>query len=290
MHQMIAQHSLSKSKLYQPNEVDRDAVSSKLSPKVKIETVQTIRGPIHVVRDDLLGGGTKQRAALPYLRGQILKGYREFVYASPFCGFAQIALADACRKLEVPCTIFVEFDHSNPTSNDSFHEFSLIAKSLGARLVLTQDLREAGLQALDYCENAPSRLNVPLGFDCPTFRSHMVHAVTQQWSVIREEYGIKPNAVWLPLGSGTLASTFREALPSDFSIKCINVNILGSEDSRIKTLANREGVEIFSAPEKFIEPSEIIPPFPSNTYYDAKLWRFVCLKAMPGDLLWNVAR
>ena len=54
-----------------------------------------------IVRDDLLPGGTKRRVA-----GVLLKGAEEFVYASPAYGYAQIALAYACKDADKRATIF----------------------------------------------------------------------------------------------------------------------------------------------------------------------------------------
>ena len=31
------------------------------------------------------------------------------------------------------------------------------------------------------------------------------------------------------------------------------------------------------------------PPYPSEKYYDAKLWQFVVSSGKPGALIWNVA-
>ena len=48
---------------------------------------------IVVIRDDLLCGGTKSRVAYPFIENLVSKGYKEFVYVSPWYGGAQIALA-----------------------------------------------------------------------------------------------------------------------------------------------------------------------------------------------------
>lgn len=70
-----------------------------LSPRPVITKLDGIR----VVRDDLLPGGTKQRASAPFIQDMVNIGYSHFVYASPFAGFAQVALAYTCRMLNVRC-------------------------------------------------------------------------------------------------------------------------------------------------------------------------------------------
>ncbi|HVK60991.1 MAG TPA: hypothetical protein VM432_05555 [Bdellovibrionales bacterium] len=59
--------------------------------EIQIDALNIRGSRLHVVRDDLLKAGTKQRAAIPYLLDLRKDGFEEFVYASPFSGFAQIA-------------------------------------------------------------------------------------------------------------------------------------------------------------------------------------------------------
>ena len=63
------------------------------SPLPVVSKISLESKNIFAIRDDLLPGGTKQRAAIPYIHNEIKKGHRHFIYASPFSGFAQVALA-----------------------------------------------------------------------------------------------------------------------------------------------------------------------------------------------------
>ncbi|RYZ79617.1 MAG: hypothetical protein EOP06_26860, partial [Proteobacteria bacterium] len=85
----------------------------------QIEPLPIMSGSGFVVRDDLLIGGTKQRAIIPFITELRQQGYDNFFYASPFCGFAQIALATAVQLLGVECTIYCE---KAPTGG--MHRFS----------------------------------------------------------------------------------------------------------------------------------------------------------------------
>ena len=58
---------------------------------------------IIVVRDDFLEGGTKMRFILPYLQK---RNEKEFVYASPAFGYAQVALSACCKLLGKKAVIF----------------------------------------------------------------------------------------------------------------------------------------------------------------------------------------
>jgi hypothetical protein len=108
-------------------------------PDVVIDTLSVRGQKIYVARDDLLPGGTKQRACIPLLKSLSLQGYKEFIYASPFCGFAQIALAQACFELNLKCQIFCETAAGLPFP--ARHEFAQIAESFGAKVGLKMPLK-----------------------------------------------------------------------------------------------------------------------------------------------------
>lgn len=260
------------------------------SPDIQIDTLKIPRGRLFVVRDDLLQGGTKQRAALPFVRRQQKTGVREFVYASPFAGFAQVALASACAVVGVDCTLFCERDRSREDGAFVPHDFSKLAASFGARLVICESLEEATrLTALHTCSR-PSSSVIPLGFDCAEFREDLTREVSRQWSLVQRLTGRGSGTLWLPVGSGTLASVFRRVIEPERQIKAIDVRVLGSDDPRLRRVAELKGVLLHSAPQPFVERSRTLPPIASNVHYDAKLWEFILRDADDGDIWWNVAR
>ncbi len=44
------------------------------------------------------------------------------------------------------------------------------------------------------------------------------------------------------------------------------------------------------APEKFWERALVLPPYPSVSTYDAKVWQFVLEHGNDGDYVWNVGK
>ena len=46
---------------------------------------------------------------------------------------------------------------------------------------------------------------------------------------------------------------------------------------------------MYSAPEKFWKPDNIMPPYQSIPEYDAKVWQFVLDKGEHNDIIWNTA-
>ena len=267
--------------------------------EVKVDQVNLESGPsIHVVRDDLLGGGTKERACRPFLESLMRDGAREFVYASPFCGFAQVALAKSAKELGARCTIFAE-----EAPAGGAHEFTELARSYGAKIRLTSNLSEASIQAQaaerdahTFREMFPdgsmfthraSVINIPLGFDHRAFHQAFHVALQDAWSQISY---LDLKRIWLPVGSGTLARCFRSIAPPRIEINLVDVGVLPQKDDRIRMLTDLPNTRYMKAPEKFIEEAVEMPPIPSNKHYDAKLWAFLNENARSGDLWWNVAR
>src|ERR1700677_1542679 len=79
-------------------------------------------GKVLVIRDDYLEGGTKRRV-IP----QLLVGGKEFVYASPAQGYAQLALAYACRDYGYRATVFV-------AKRKKMHYLTVEASNVGAKI------------------------------------------------------------------------------------------------------------------------------------------------------------
>lgn len=261
-----------------------------LTPKLKDMSprpVLTKLGDVRVVRDDLLPGGTKQRASVPFIGDMINLGYNHFVYASPFAGFAQVALAYSCSMLGVKCTIVCERDHR--FENRQLHPFSKLAESYGARIILVNNLREAEDLAMSIGFHQYNTFKIPLGFNCKEFRDHLTTVIQKAFRQIENDSGIVKR-LWIPVGSGTLMKTFLDALPERVNFHCVDVRVLSQSDTRIQQIKCHSRVEYFEAPMSFHTEATDLPDIPSNTFYDAKLWSFVKSQGTLGDVWWNVAR
>lgn len=264
---------------------------STLSPSITTKPVEISHfmvksGYIAIVRDDMLEGGTKQRAAIPYLIKKSNQGITEVVYASPFSGFAQIAIAISCKQINVKATIFAERDKTRTAKHPSSYT-NFISNFSNVRL--TDSLEEAEQAASAYANESCSRYKIPLGLNDPCYRQCLYKALLTQWRILCNKLSYVPEALWLPVGSGTLAETFREVVPPDVKLICVDVGVLPAHDPRIKRVMQLPNSQYLKAPEQFVESVRNCPPIPSNPFYDAKLWQFVAAKAGPHDVWWNVA-
>ena len=213
-----------------------------------------------IVRDDILPGGTKRRVA-----GVLLNGAEEFVYASPAYGYAQIALAYACKDADKRATIFT-------AKRKVLAPRSLQAKEQGATIVFvpTGYLTNVQAKARSYAEVSGACL-LPFGFDHPD--------VVVALADLALSLPVKPYEVWTVAGSGTLTRALQQAWPlaQFYAVK------IGKEPHAGRAF-------LFHAPELFEQAAKVNPPFPSCPQYDAKAWRFVKQHASPGALFWNVGR
>jgi hypothetical protein len=241
---------------------------------------------IYVLRDDLLPAGTKQRAVTPFLRQMHNQGIRQVVYASPFAGFAQVALAVGCQEIGLACHLFCERDPSRPGL--TAHRFTELARENGALISLTESLEEAEIGARDFALSTQAQ-KIPLGFQSHEFEELFQSVVREVLSAAHGLIGHPPNHTWLPVGSGTLTRAFRRAAPG-MKLCCVDVHVLPPNDLRLQALRSLPGIRHYSAPLRFQDPADHLPPVPSNLHYDAKLWALLEAEAEDGDLWWNVAR
>lgn len=251
------------------------------SPPVITSLLRTVSGAeIVVARDDYLTGGTKERALWGYL-GNLSK--REYIYASPFSGYAQIALAHVSAQMGRSCVIIAETD----PKTGQLHEYSRRARAHGASVFPARNLAEAEEISERLALSRPRMIKIPLGFDVPEFRESMAQVLSKEWVRIHQSVPGGVRRLWLPVGSGTLASSFLSFLPKEIVIKALNVRVLSSADQRIQRVKGL--IDLREARMPFHDSAELLPSIPSNLYYDAKLWEHINEEGLSGDVWWNVA-
>ena len=221
---------------------------------------------IRVVRDDLLGGGSKMRFADYLIKSR--PEVEEWVYgSSPATGYAQISLSCLCRKYGKKSVIFMA-----DRSVEKRHPYQLQAIDEGAIMhwIPNGMLSVTEKRARDYVSDSPtSRRLLPIGFDHPSVLASVVR--------VAQSMDVKPSEVWTVGSSGTLTRGLQRAWP-DAEFHCVRVGHSG-EYGRAK---------IYKSTYAFNKATKILPPFPSAPTYDAKAWEFMLEHASPGALFWNV--
>lgn len=235
-------------------------MSPKVSNNFSSAPVIEERNGLLIVRDDLLPGGTKSRALPVLLDGP----EQEYVYASPVCGYAQVALAIVAQALGKRATIFC-------AARTYKHRLTQQAAAAGARIVEVPVgyMTVVKSRAAEYCRAHGARL-LPFGLDTPEFLAALADVALA--------LPVAPREVWTVAGSGVLSRALQQAWP-DARFYAVRV---GAEPDAGRAIT-------VAAPEKFEQDARVPPPFPSCANYDAKAWRFIQSQAKPGALFWNVA-
>lgn len=221
---------------------------------------------ILVVRDDLIGGGSKMRFADYLIRSQ--PEIKEWVYgSSPATGYAQISLAHLCTKYDKKAVVFMA-----DRAVEKRHPYQLQAIEAGAIMnwVPNGMLSVTEKRARDYVAEDPTcRRLLPIGFDHPT--------VVASIARVARGMDVQPSEVWTVGSSGTLTRGLQLAWPRS-SFHCVRVGHSGSYGN----------AKIYKSEYAFNKPTKVLPPFPSAPTYDAKAWEFIKDHASPGALFWNV--
>lgn len=232
---------------------------------MRFEPVIKEHDGVLVVRDDYISGGTKRRFA-----DQLIKGYREVVYASPVYGGAQIALAHAGREIGVKVTIFC-------AKRKTPHVRTMEAKKAGATIIQVPYgyLSNVISKAKAYCKETGAYL-LPFGLETPLAFGEIAKVARQI-----QEANLGVSEVWCVGGSGVLSRSLQLGFTS---VARFNIVQVGKELDASK-LGN---AKIYKHPFTFDKDSKVKPPFPSCSNYDAKGWEYVKKYGQGVPLFWNV--
>lgn len=248
--------------------------------------IQEISPNVFVVRDDLLGYGSKARF-IDYLIGHspLFKDKKEIVFGSaPATGWAQISGPVVCKRYDKK---FVCFMAARDPKRYTFEQ--KLGIQLGTEYHWVKDgmLNVTTARAREYAEADPiNRAVLPIGLEHPTVIESIVK--------VARSLPIVPDIVWSVGSSGTLNRGLQLAWPeAEVHVVQVGHNMKPHEIGRAKL--HKSSYKF----DKPVKPNDA-PPYPSVATYDAKVWRpFVDYYEHnvfgfypdPGKkiLLWNVA-
>lgn len=149
-----------------------------------------IHNGVHVLRDDLLPGGTKS-VMLP----KILEPHRDYyVYASPVYGGMQIALAAYCRSIGKQAVIFcAKRQHPHPNTVRTKADGAIVYQ------VPYGYLSHCQAKAREFVQKNNAQL-IPFGANTP----EAVHVIADRMRQVTAIIGQEPAYVYCAAGSGTL--------------------------------------------------------------------------------------
>ena len=225
-----------------------------------------------VVRDDLLGFGSKLRFIDKFVKDSTAK---EFVFGGANkIGWGPIALAECCRRYGKKCTIFMA-KRAEPT----WHQKRYMELGGKIKWVNMGMLTVTKAKAKAYWEkDIDNREILPLGLEHPTVIGSII-------KVARSIKFPKPiSEIWTVASSGTLSRGLQLAFPE---IPVIMVQTGHKMNEREIGRAEK----VYISPYKFDAPvkNEDTPPWPSEKFYDAKIYPFLKKHGKENAMVWNVA-
>lgn len=230
--------------------------------------VETYNG-FHVVRDDKLGYGSKARF-IDYL----VKNTEcdEWVFGGANkVGWGPISLTHVCNLYGKKATFFMA-KRKEPT----WHQQRVLDLGGTIHWVDNGMLTVTKAKARRYQEeDTKHRQSLPLGLEHVTVLASIIK--------VARSLKIKPTQIWTVASSGTLNRGLQLAFP-DVPAYAVEIGHKMSEYERGRA-------EVMRSPYKYDQAIEeqYAPPYPSEKYYDAKVWEFVKSNGTKGALIWNVA-
>ena len=234
------------------------------NPKPIVET----HNNFYVVRDDLLEYGSKTRF-IDYL---IKSEGNEWVFGGANkVGWGPISLTHVCNLYNKKATFFMA-KRKEPT----WHQQKVLDMGGTIHWVDNGMLNVTKAKARKYYEEDTfNRRVLPLGLEHPSVLASIVK--------VAKSLEVTPTEIWTVASSGTLSRGLQLAFPN-LPVYAVEIGHKMSEYERGRAITMR-------SPYKYDQPikEEEAPPYPSEKYYDAKIWPFVIKHAKPGALIWNVA-
>jgi hypothetical protein len=231
---------------------------------------------IHVLRDDLLEGGTKSILMPYYDRPEI----NEFVYASPVYGCFQIALSVYAKSVNKKATIFC-------AKRKKLHPNTILCKEYGAKIIEIPFgyLSNIEKKARDYCLNKKKIEKITFG----GLNQRNIALIGKRMINILKHIKRLPNQIWCAVGSGTLLSGILSSVPN--SVKVYGV-IVGAEID-MNILNKYHNLTLLKYPKPFEKESKIKINFPSSPNYDRKAFELCLIENENSSideyiLFWNV--
>jgi len=244
-------------------------------PKLVIEQHEGF----HVVRDDLLEGGSKRRFVDRLIREEIEKGAEEFVYGGcPANGYAQLSLTLQTKVYDKKAIFFMA-----KRSLENLHPYQKQALEYGAdiRWVPNGMLNVTKARAREYYDADPVRRRLlPLGLE----EHRVLEDIKNLAKTIENDYNIEVSEIWSVGSSGTLTRGLQMAFPKK-DVHVVSVGHKMKQHEVGRAILHRSDYKFTQEVKE-----EDRPPFPSVPTYDAKAWSVMRKYAKKGSLFWNVGK
>lgn len=232
---------------------------------------------IHVIRDDIIFGGTKVRGCVDFFNHL---DYDEFIYASPTNGLAQVALAQSAYLTRKKIILFVKENKYLTNQTKNALQFT---NNVTIYFIKNANMKILFQHALEYHNKHPkTSYLLRLGFSNKSYTSFLEKNI--KLSIPNKLKLNPPKRLWCVAGSATLLHVLYKVFPkTHFCVVQVGKTIWDDQIEKDRTT-------LYISDENFYDNALIQPPFPTVRSYDAKLWVFVLKHGQPHDFIWNVGK
>lgn len=256
----------------------KESIEEKLNPPFVIQKVRLdSKRTVNIIRDDVLTGGTIIRGLARLLKGT---GADIFVYADSHMSHVIPALSYIAKVLQKKAMIYVK-DHRKEEWYQKEKGFIDEGLSYGHTEIIYTNISMPEREI--YAKKEAERMKtegknayfIPMSYDFDNYIYSLSKQIKKAW--ISET----PKTMWIPTGSGTVNAAFSRTFPN------LRVNLLQFGQKIPDKFIIKDKYKIYVPPEQFYEPAKDLPPYPSLTRFDAKVWQFVKEFARDGDYVLN---
>jgi hypothetical protein len=231
---------------------------------------------IHVLRDDLLPGGTKRRSIESFVRQT---DYEEYVYPGTSRGAAIVALGYAANKHKKKGIVFIakretpnELMQEALDAGNGFLEFKYIEMGFYPKIKKACER---------YCYNDKKKIYIKSGNDTPFAVNHIAQVSRE----IVNRFG-HFDIVLAACSSGTLIRGIQKGEISERYIG-VATGQKGINPGNAEVIYHNK-IQKFEANP----PKELRPPYPTVLNYDGKVWQYALKEKERNPkakiLVWNV--
>jgi hypothetical protein len=260
------------------------SIDETLNPIVVIEDIKIDERKFHIVREDYLIGGINTRFFYQYIINNL--NYDYYVYADNFRSNIIVSLSYICKLFDKQLIVFIR----KLDKNENREILNNSLKYGHTQFVELEQQEQGEARLLKRIEIAKTHTETLKKEGKKAFFVDFFYAFTNP-KIYKDLY-LKawgnnpiPKSIWYCSGTRDLIILFNQVFPNATH----NILILGDYDID-KTLEFPKKHNIYRPTEGFYEPAKIMPPFPTEIYFDAKTWQFVLRDGKDGDYVINRSR
>lgn len=248
------------------------------NPPLTIRPVKHNGVTIHVIRDDLLVGGSKIRASVTYFSAllQTNPKLNEIIFIGAQNGYGQLALAYTLYLMKRPDIRLILYYISR--SNEDATKIKILVKHYHSNTSI-EHTNDNVYEVTDaYLKSHPNAVKLGFGLQSEDFMKIYYSNVKDHF----QPYVNKIKRLWIVGGSATLFNIYFKLLPNTF----FNLVQVGK-----KVELNEEHLKrtkLYVSSYKLSDQIKYKIPYPTTVSYDGKIWEFAN-EFLDGDYIWNVA-